>query len=335
MQNPLVSVHMITYNQERFIRRAIDSVLAQKTDFPFELVIGEDCSTDGTRQIVRDYQQKHPEKIRVVTSERNVGPKKNFVRTIEACRGKYIAFCEGDDFWHCPDKLQIQADYLEKHPGCGLVYSEHDRFFAEKGKTIRNFYQTVGQEPPACLNVFEGWGPYHILTCTVMARLDMVQSIVRNPFPYQDERHIGGLDIPLFIEIAMRASVFYIRQSLATYTVQAESASNTRNFQKKARFVKCNVETYLYLAEKYGRKGDSEHLYRDWLRACLWAAFWDRDKPLAEQARQKGALDSWKARLLYIGAVRPELHLPLRGLITLFLRWKNRIAGRMDRYFSD
>ena len=95
---PLVSVHMITFNHEPYIARAIEGVLMQETDFPIELVIGEDCSTDGTREIVLEYQKKHPETIRVITSARNVGPNVNELRTDKACRGRYVAYCEGDDY---------------------------------------------------------------------------------------------------------------------------------------------------------------------------------------------------------------------------------------------
>ena len=113
---PLVSIEIITYNHAPFIRQCIEGVLMQKTTFPYELVIGEDCSTDGTREIVLDYAQKYPEIIRVITSESNVGAFENEKRAYFACRGKYIAICEGDDYWTDPDKLQKQVDFLEEHP---------------------------------------------------------------------------------------------------------------------------------------------------------------------------------------------------------------------------
>ena len=143
MNTPSISVYMITFNQKEYIGRAIDSVLGQKTSFSFELVIGEDCSTDGTREIVLKYQKRYPDIIRVVTSKKNVGMHKNSVRTIEACRGKYIAFCEGDDYWHDLKKLQKQCQYLESHPECGLVHSDQNRFFEEYGLEIKSFFKTV------------------------------------------------------------------------------------------------------------------------------------------------------------------------------------------------
>jgi glycosyltransferase involved in cell wall biosynthesis len=125
-KTPLVSVKMMTYNHEPYITQAIEGILCQKTSFPFELVIGEDCSTDRTLEIVMDFQKKYPHVIRVVTSEKNVGAHKNSERTRKACRVKYIAFCEGDDYWQDSYKLKKQVDYLEDHPECGLVYSSYD-----------------------------------------------------------------------------------------------------------------------------------------------------------------------------------------------------------------
>ena len=148
MTEPLVSVKMITYNHAPYIARAIEGVLQQKTNFPFELVIGEDCSTDGTREIVFEYQRKYPKLIRVVASEKNLGAAANSRQTTKVCRGKYLAFCEGDDFWHDPSKLQKQVDYLESHPECGLVYSSYDVYHPSLDKTIRDFIRYKGWEMP-------------------------------------------------------------------------------------------------------------------------------------------------------------------------------------------
>ena len=109
----IVSVLMITYNHENFIREAIDGVLMQKTTFPIELIIGEDCSTDSTRKIVVEYAEKYPDLIRPLLPGSNLGMMKNFNKTMEAAKGKYIAICEGDDYWTDPLKLQKQVDILE------------------------------------------------------------------------------------------------------------------------------------------------------------------------------------------------------------------------------
>lgn len=96
---------MTTYNHAPYIARAIESVLAQRTSFAVELLLGEDCSSDSTPDICRSYAARYPDRIRLVTSEHNVGMRANYRRTIEACRGRYVAICDGDDWWCDPEKL--------------------------------------------------------------------------------------------------------------------------------------------------------------------------------------------------------------------------------------
>jgi glycosyltransferase involved in cell wall biosynthesis len=111
----IVSVAMITYNHERYISQAIESVLSQETDFQFELIIGEDCSTDGTRAILRAYGERYPGRISLLLPERNQGPLVNLISTLKICHGKYVATLEGDDYWTDPRKLQKQVNFLEQH----------------------------------------------------------------------------------------------------------------------------------------------------------------------------------------------------------------------------
>ena len=123
--DPLVTVFTVTYQHAHYIRDCIEGVLMQKTTFPVEYVIGEDCSTDGTREIVLEYAKKYPDKIRVVTADRNVGLKANAERCRKALRGKYAALCEGDDYWTDPLKLQKQVEFLEANPGYVMCYHAH------------------------------------------------------------------------------------------------------------------------------------------------------------------------------------------------------------------
>lgn len=123
-EKPVVSVLMLTYNHERFIAQAIEGVISQRCEFPFELIIGEDCSKDRTREIALEYQRRYPHIIRVLISEANVGAPINFVRCTKAARGKYLAICEGDDYWTDPLKLAKQAQVLDEHPETVLVF--HD-----------------------------------------------------------------------------------------------------------------------------------------------------------------------------------------------------------------
>ena len=138
----VVSVCMITYNHEAYIRQAIESVLSQKTGYEFELVIGEDCSTDTTRAICEEYAGTQI-RISLLPSVNNLGLMPNFIRTMQACRGRYIAFCEGDDYWTDPLKLQKQVEFLESnssYAGCAhqsmvLVDNNESRLFRQQVPT--------------------------------------------------------------------------------------------------------------------------------------------------------------------------------------------------------
>ncbi len=137
MVHPLVSVFMLTYNQEQFIAQAIEGVLMQETNFTFQLVIGEDGSTDNTLNICQSYQKKYPAKVKVIHQKQNVGLIRNFMITSNGLVGKYIAICDGDDYWTDPLKLQKQVDVLEENTEYVITYARTERLYPDHHKTIK------------------------------------------------------------------------------------------------------------------------------------------------------------------------------------------------------
>ena len=121
---PTISVLMLAYNHGQWIGEAIESVLAQRTDEPFELIVGEDCSTDDTRAIALEWQRRHPDRIRVLYADTNAGMAANFRRLVDAARGEFLAYCEGDDYWCHPAKLDAQAALLRADPRAGIVHAD-------------------------------------------------------------------------------------------------------------------------------------------------------------------------------------------------------------------
>jgi len=304
VKEPLVSVKMITYNHAPYIGQAIEGVVGQKTTFPFELVIGEDCSTDGTREIVFEYQKKFPDIIRVITSEKNVGGKQNSRRVTKACEGKYIAWCEGDDFWHNPYKLKKQVDYLETHPECGLVYSSFDVFHYKDKLKIEDFVRYKKREIPKTPNlcdVVEGKVP--ALTCTVMMRRDIYLRIIESdPFLHQSDHFRMG-DTQLWAETAEKYPIHYIPESLATYNITEESATRSKDVRKRLRFSISHIELRLYLCEKYKLPAHVKNkLESHWFDSSLRLAFHTWNGDLAEQVRRKKKKFTWKEWILYLGA---------------------------------
>jgi len=169
-----VSVAMITYNHESFIAQAIESALMQKTNFDFEIIIGEDCSKDKTRLIVREYAEKFPNIIKLLLHQQNIGPISNFVAAYQKCRGQYIAFLEGDDYWTDPYKLQKQSDFLDTHPDFVSCVHWTD-IIDEEGGRIISTYGLGSKHGPRIIksyytsdDVFEDGLFFH--TCSMMVR---------------------------------------------------------------------------------------------------------------------------------------------------------------------
>ena len=134
MEQPMVTVWCLTYNQKDFIRDALDGFVMQKTSFPYEVIVHDDASTDGTTDIVRDYAAKYPEVIKPMVETENQWQKGGLKHIISILnekhrRGKYIAFCEGDDYWTDSEKLQRQVDFLESHPDYSMCFHSAKKKF--------------------------------------------------------------------------------------------------------------------------------------------------------------------------------------------------------------
>lgn len=141
----MVSICCVTYNHGKYIAEALEGFLMQKTNFNFEILVGEDCSTDNTRNIVQDYCLKYPGRIRMVTDEVNVGSIKNQVRIFDQAKGKYIAMCDGDDYWVDPLKLQKQFDFMESHED-SVICCHYSRVIDEDGELVYVHPQPVRLE---------------------------------------------------------------------------------------------------------------------------------------------------------------------------------------------
>ena len=148
--NPTVSVLMICYNQQEYVGQAIRSVMRQKTTFPVELIIHDDCSTDGTGEVCMQYARRYPESIRYVRNEKNVGLEENFIRAYHLARGKYIAICEGDDYWLGRKKLQRQVRVMEAHPEYAICFHRTLNYYMHDGSK-----SLTARERPAVTTLYD------------------------------------------------------------------------------------------------------------------------------------------------------------------------------------
>ena len=161
-----VSICCITYNQEKYIGKSIESMLMQQTDFDFEIVIGEDCSTDSTLSILLNYQQKNPGKINILPRTGNLGVRKNFLDTLLNCKGEYIAICEGDDYWTDPLKLQKQVDFMDANRGYNLCFHNNQIIYEDTGKSdLSN-----DADQPLTTDIYDLIDHWYIMTCSMLFR---------------------------------------------------------------------------------------------------------------------------------------------------------------------
>jgi glycosyltransferase involved in cell wall biosynthesis len=202
-----VSVMIITYNHHRFISQALESVLAQKVDFDYEIVVGEDCSTDGTRAILMDFHRHYPGRIFPLLRNRNVGAMQNLRETLAACRGQYVALLEGDDYWTNDQKLQKQVDFLDGHPDCALC-CHRVRFLDEK--STDEVFPSFRAGSYTIEDLLKG---NFVMTCSTVLRRNFVGAI-----PDWFSRMKLG-DWPLFALVARHGNIELMDEIMARYRV--------------------------------------------------------------------------------------------------------------------
>ena len=204
-----LSVAMITYNHASFIRQALESVLAQRVNFDYEIVVGEDCSTDETRAILADFYRRYPERIVPLLRERNMGALRNFRETLDSCRGQYLALVEGDDYWTCEHKLQRQVDFLDQHPEYAICFHRaqvRDETGSDQTGVLPQHHFKAGS-----YTIEDLLAENFITTCTVMYRWG---SVGRLPNWFLDLK-LG--DWPLHILVARSGKIELMDDVMAVY----------------------------------------------------------------------------------------------------------------------
>lgn len=223
-KTPKVSILMITYNHADYLAEAIEGVVKQSCDFPFELIIGEDASSDATRQIALEYQKRFPEIIRVIYSENNVGMNINSKRIFEKARGEYIAYCEGDDFWIDTEKLKKQVAIIKQNPQIGIVHSNWTKARLEKSYWNYDTKRSVHRHTPEKYlsgDLFKTWHHPKILrTCTILLRKCTMDSWYKSGL-MDPKYHFG--DSVLSAYVTSKWQVGYTPCVTAVYRVSPNS----------------------------------------------------------------------------------------------------------------
>jgi glycosyltransferase involved in cell wall biosynthesis len=250
MSNIKVSAVVLTYNQEKYIEQTIESIINQKVDFEFEIIIGEDHSTDNTLNLVNRYKTSYPDLIHIITSNENIGLLLNYRRCIKACQGEYIAVTGGDDYWQDSQKLTLQVDYLDQNPSCGMVYSDCIiRFESTNHQVLKSrLNKTLSKTKGSVYDILLTTN--FITACTVCFRRDSfikyvdLDSLIEQKFKMED--------YPVWLELSKHTRIGYIDKPLATYRILADTVSRNKNAEKQFEYVKSIHRVRQHFISKYG-----------------------------------------------------------------------------------
>ena len=245
---PLVTIRCITYNHEPYIRQCLEGFVMQKTNFLFEAIVHDDASTDGTAAIIREYAEKYPDIIKPIYETENQYSKRNgsLTRIMDAhMRGKYIAMCEGDDYWIDPLKLQKQVDFLEKHPEYGLCYTKA-KVYLER---ISSFKGSVGY-PFSTID--ELLVDNKIATLTTCFRKRIYDDYLH------EVSHVNAWimgDYPVWLYFAFHSKIHFLNEESSVYRVLENSASHSNFLIKRIAFCISKYNISKYFVIKYHKKG--------------------------------------------------------------------------------
>jgi glycosyltransferase involved in cell wall biosynthesis len=260
-----LSVMMITYNHERFIAQALESILSQRVNFDYEIIVAEDNSTDGTRDIVLDFYRRYPNRIVPLLRDCNLGAMKNFVEALAVCRGKYVAVLEGDDYWTHEDKLQRQINFLDQHTDHAIC-CHRAQIVDETGAGQSRVYPMLPAGSYGISDLFhENW----IVTCSVMYRWGSVV-----PLPDWFLTLKMG-DWPLHVLVGRTGKIHLMDEVLSVYRIHQRGIwSSLSNFDRLQA-----TAAMLTALDKH-----LEFQYTQTIRRALAQAYFE----MARHARQDG-----------------------------------------------
>ena len=265
----MISVLICTYNQEKYIAQAIESVLMQKCDEAFEILVGDDCSTDDTGTVVNEYQKQYPEMVRVIRPEKNDGASLNIVRLIENAKGEYLSMCDGDDYWLSDDVLQKQIDVFRSLPDVGMV-SAKAKCYIQETEEYQGTLGYVGAEDLMTMLRDNR----DVAAPTIAFRTELMRQCVKDCDWYVEQNFF--YDSIMAYWFAYNSKIKFIDEELAVYRILQNSACHSVDNNKKRLFTKryfmvkwyfvmthptiCNADVYEILINDYdNRSNEIEH----------------------------------------------------------------------------
>ena len=249
--DPRVSIIIPSYNRAETVKCTIDSILSQQCSFNFEIIIGDDLSTDTTREVLEDYQKRYPQQIVLLFHDQNIGLGANWATCVKYCSGRYIANCDNDDYWHNPRKLQLQVDFMEANTQYGVIhtdYRKHDR----KTGIITNITaknSIIVNEPlqDSIMN-----GNFRCCNATVMYRKELLvkyvhlDDYIKYQFTLQDWN--------TWMILSNYTEFYSMPVSTATFGIDSESITRPSSLEKLELRFKKEKECYRYICDMFPDK---------------------------------------------------------------------------------
>lgn len=253
--NVKVSIIVCTYNQEKTIARTLDSIINQSTKYLYEIIIGEDCSTDGTRVICEEYAKRYPNIINLLPPAPNKGLMRNYRDCVNKCQGEYIMACAGDDWWSYQKKIDLQVDFLEKDPNYILAYTGSIRHNVTMGTTVKMDVVIPSNDYFKALIDVD-----FICAPTLCFRRSVFESIsldeyIDNGYPMED--------YPMLLEMCNMGKFKPMKEYTVTYTHSSDSASTFKSLNKQIDFEKAVQRVRVDMISKYGKTEISETYLND------------------------------------------------------------------------
>jgi len=245
IKNPFVSIVIPSYNRAYTVNQTIESILHQKCNFDFELIIGDDCSTDKVRVVLLQYQQKYPNLIKLIFQEKNIGLGANWATCVMACRGKYICNCDNDDYWHNPDKLQIQVDFMETHSKYGVCHTDYRNHNRETNKIDEVIISNYTYDNQIYKTIFNGG--FRCCNATVMYRKELIDKYIHldDYINYQFTLQ----DWNTWIILSHYTEFYCLPVSTATFGIETESITRPVSYEKTEYRFKKEKECYRYICD--------------------------------------------------------------------------------------
>lgn len=282
----MVSVVVCTYNQEQWIGKTLDCILAQETEYPYEIVIGEDKGTDGTLAICQKYATEH-DNIRVLDRPKNLGLAGNFADCVQQSKGKYVMICDGDDYWQNPLKMQMQVNFMEAHPECVACHTGSDTLHENTGKIVPYSAERKGYVPEGMIQKEIIAGKENAVCSTLCLRRETLMKYL----PFEKFASFPCDDWPMLVIISAYGEIRYLPVSTTTYRVGQTSLTNQKNYDSIRRFWQQSKDMAAYMYELFpdlGEFKDAEYFDTYVYHPLLMAAYNNDD---FKSAREFAKLD--------------------------------------------